>query len=151
MSLTYHFVPSVYDELMKASGCHDYVILGVFMGREESLWSMASVRDRERGFMAELEHRFIARESLYWKVGHVVTVEHRRAQAHTILCNQCSVFMLPCYLVPSSHVRLLVITMTIFLHAFRSFAELHSSVSVRFVTAFVSSSQCALSCAATHS
>ena len=77
-SNVFHFFPSVYDELMKASGCHDYVILGVLMGREESLWSMASVRDREKGFTAELEHRFIARELVYWKVGHVVTVEHRR-------------------------------------------------------------------------
>ena len=79
MSLTCHFLPSVYDELMKTSGCHDYVILGVVLGREESLWSMASVRDRKRGFTAELEHRFIARELVYWKVVDVVTaVEHRR-------------------------------------------------------------------------
>ena len=48
---------------------------------------------------------------------------------------------LPCYLVPSNRVLLLVITMTIFLHAFRSLAEPHSSVSVQFVTALMSSSQ----------
>ena len=47
------------------------------MGREESLWSMASVRDRERGFMAELEHRFIARESVFWKVGYVRVAHHQ--------------------------------------------------------------------------
>ena len=48
---------------------------------------------------------------------------------------------LPCYLVPSSHVRLLVITMIIFLQASRSLAEPHSSVSVQFGTALMSSSQ----------
>ena len=47
------------------------------MGREESLWSMASVRDRERGFMAELEHRFIAKESVFWKVGYVRVAPHQ--------------------------------------------------------------------------
>ena len=47
-----------------------------------------------------------------------------------------------CYLVRSSRVRLLVITMIIFLRAFRrSLAEPHSSVSVQFVTALMSSSQ----------
>ena len=46
-------------------------------------------------------------------------------------------------LVPSSRVRLLVITMTIFLQASRSLVKPHSSVSVQFVTALMSSSQCA--------
>ena len=45
------------------------------------------------------------------------------------------------YLVSSSRVRLLVITMIIFLHAFRYLAEPHSSVSVQFVTTLMSSSQ----------
>ena len=48
---------------------------------------------------------------------------------------------LPCYLVPSSRVRLLVITMTIFLQASRYVAKPHSSVSVHVVTTFMSSSQ----------
>ena len=56
-----------------------------------------------------------------------------------------------CYLVPSSRVRLLVITMIILPHVFRSLAESHSSVGVQFVTALMSSSQHALSCTATHS
>ena len=47
----------------------------------------------------------------------------------------------PCHLVPSSRVRLLVITMIIFLQASRSLAEPHSSASVQFVTALMSSSQ----------
>ena len=47
---------------------------------------------------------------------------------------------LPCYLVPSSRVRLLVIPMSIFLQASRSLAKPHSSVSVQFVTALISSS-----------
>ncbi len=45
------------------------------------------------------------------------------------------------YPVPSSRVRLLVIAMIIFLQASRSLAEPHSSVSVHFVTALMSSSQ----------
>ena len=45
------------------------------------------------------------------------------------------------YIVPSSRVRLLVITMIIFLHAFRSLAEPPSCVSVQFVKALMSSSQ----------
>ena len=49
--------------------------------------------------------------------------------------------LLPCYLVPSSRVRLLVITMAIFLHAFRSLAEPPSSVRVEFVAALLSSRQ----------
>ena len=48
---------------------------------------------------------------------------------------------LPCYLVPSSRVRLLVIAMIIFLQVSRSLGEPHSSVSVQFVTALMSSSQ----------
>ena len=48
---------------------------------------------------------------------------------------------LPCYLVPSSRVRLLVIPMTIFLQASRSLVSPHSSVIVQFVTALMSSSQ----------
>ena len=55
------------------------------------------------------------------------------------------------YLVPSSRVRLLVIPMTIFLQASRSLAKPHSSMSVHFGTALMSSSQRALSCTATHS
>ena len=47
---------------------------------------------------------------------------------------------LPCYLVPSSRVRLLVIPMTIFLQASRSRVRPHNSVSVQFVTALMSSS-----------
>ena len=47
---------------------------------------------------------------------------------------------IPCYLVPSSRVRLLVIPMTIFLQASRPYAKPHSSVSVQFVTALMSSS-----------
>ena len=43
-------------------------------------------------------------------------------------------------LVPLSRVRLLVVTMIIFLPASRSLAEPHSSVTVQFVTASVSSS-----------
>ena len=46
---------------------------------------------------------------------------------------------MPCYRVPSSRVRLLVIAMIIFLQASRSLAEPHSSVSVHFVTALMSS------------
>ena len=46
-----------------------------------------------------------------------------------------------CYIVPSSRVRLLVITMIIFLHAFRYLAGPHNSMSVQFVTALMSSSQ----------
>ena len=49
------------------------------------------------------------------------------------------VTLLPCT-VKSRPVRLLVIAMIIFLHAFRSPAEPHSSVSVQFVTALMSSS-----------
>ena len=60
---------TVYEELMTASRCRDYVILGVFMGREENLWRIASVRKRKKGFMAELEHRFVAKDPIYWKVG----------------------------------------------------------------------------------
>ena len=45
------------------------------------------------------------------------------------------------YLVPSSRVRLLVIAMIIFLQVSRSLAEPHSSASVQFVTALMSSSQ----------
>ena len=45
-----------------------------------------------------------------------------------------------CYLVSSSRVRLLVIPMTIFLQAYRSLVKPHSSVSVQFVTALMSSS-----------
>ena len=48
---------------------------------------------------------------------------------------------LPCYLVPSSRVRLLVIAMIIFLQVSRSLAEPHSSASVQFVMALMSSSQ----------
>ena len=48
---------------------------------------------------------------------------------------------IPCYLVPSSRVRLLVIAMIIFLQVSRSLAEPHSSVRVHFVTALMSSSQ----------
>ena len=51
---------------------------------------------------------------------------------------------LPCYLAPSSRVRLLVIAMIIFLHASRSIAEPHSSVCVHFVIALMFSTQCAL-------
>ena len=47
----------------------------------------------------------------------------------------------PAYLVPSSRVRLLVIAMIIFLQVSRSLAEPHSSESVQFVTALMSSSQ----------
>ena len=39
------------------------------MGREENLWRIASVRKRKKGFMAELEHRFVAKDPIYWKVG----------------------------------------------------------------------------------
>ena len=46
---------------------------------------------------------------------------------------------LPCYLVPSSRVRLLVIPMIIFLQASRSLVKPHSSVSVQFVMALMSS------------
>ena len=49
--------------------------------------------------------------------------------------------MSPCYLVPSSCIRLLVIAMIIFLQVSRSLAEPHSSASVQFVTALMSSSQ----------
>ena len=47
----------------------------------------------------------------------------------------------PCYLVTSSRVQLLAITMIIVLNAFRYIAEPHSSVSVPFVTGLTSSSQ----------
>ena len=47
---------------------------------------------------------------------------------------------LPCYLVPSSRGRLLVIPMTIILQASQSLVKPHSSVSVQFVTALMSSS-----------
>ena len=47
----------------------------------------------------------------------------------------------PCHFVSSIRVRLLVIAMIIFLQASRSLAEPHSSVSVHFVTALMSSSQ----------
>ena len=62
---------------------------------------------------------------------------------HTLKSNISAVkhIRLPCYLVPSIRVRLLVIAMTIFLQASRSLAEPHSSVSVHFVTALMSSSQ----------
>ena len=46
----------------------------------------------------------------------------------------------PCHLVPSSRVRLLVIIMIIFIQVSRSLATPHSSVSVQFVTALMSSS-----------
>ena len=46
-----------------------------------------------------------------------------------------------CHLVSSSRVRLLVIAIIIFLQASRSLAEPHSSVSVHYVTALMSSSQ----------
>ena len=52
-----------------------------------------------------------------------------------------NITILPCYLVPSSRVRLLVIAMIIFLQVSRSLAEPHSSPSVQFVTALMSSSQ----------
>ena len=48
---------------------------------------------------------------------------------------------LACYLVPLSRVRLLVIAMIIFLQVSRSLAEPHSSASVPFVAALMSSSQ----------
>ena len=48
--------------------------------------------------------------------------------------------MLPCYLVSSSRGRLLVIPMTIFLQASRSLVKPHSSVSVQFIMALMSSS-----------
>ena len=47
---------------------------------------------------------------------------------------------LPCYLVPSSRGRLLVISMTISLQASRSLVSPHSSVSVEFGMALMSSS-----------
>ena len=47
---------------------------------------------------------------------------------------------LPCYLVPSSRGRLLVIPMTVSLQASRSLVSVHSSVSVQFVMALMSSS-----------
>ena len=49
--------------------------------------------------------------------------------------------LLPCYLVPSSCVRLLVITTIIFLNAFRSLAEPPSSVNVQIVAALLSPRQ----------
>ena len=49
-------------------------------------------------------------------------------------------FGLPCYLVPSSRGRLLVIPMTVSLQASRSLVSAHSSVSVQFVMALMSSS-----------
>ena len=48
--------------------------------------------------------------------------------------------MLPCYFVPSSRGRLLVISMTISLQASRSLVSSHSSLSVQFVMALMSSS-----------
>ena len=47
---------------------------------------------------------------------------------------------LPCYLVPSSRGRLLVIPMTVSLQASRSLVSAHSSVSVQFVMALMASS-----------
>ena len=47
---------------------------------------------------------------------------------------------LPCFLVPSSRGRLLVIPMTVSLQASRSLVSAHSSVSVQFVMALMSSS-----------
>ena len=49
--------------------------------------------------------------------------------------------MSTCHLVPSTRVRLQVITMIIFLQVSRSLAEPHSSVSVQFVMALMLSSQ----------
>ena len=46
-----------------------------------------------------------------------------------------------CYLVPASRVRLLVITMAIFRHAFRYLAEPPSSMSLQFVVVLLSSRQ----------
>ena len=60
-------------------------------------------------------------------------------QCHPIFSN--SMVVSPCHLVPSSCVRLLVIAMIIFLQASRSLAEPHSSASVQFVMALMSSSQ----------
>ena len=51
-----------------------------------------------------------------------------------------NVLPLPCYLVPSSRGRLLVIPMTVSLQASRSLVSAHSSVSVQFVMALMSSS-----------
>ena len=48
--------------------------------------------------------------------------------------------LLPCYLVPSSRGRLLVISMTISLQASRSLVSPHSSLSVQFVMPLMSSS-----------
>ena len=58
-----------------------------------------------------------------------------------VISTLVKIMALPCYLVPSSRVRLLVITMIIFIHAFRFLAEPHNSVSVQFVAALMSSSQ----------
>ena len=58
------------------------------------------------------------------------------------VCLECLfVRLLPCYLVPSSRVRLLVIATVIFLHAFRYLAEPPSSVNVQFVAALLPSRQ----------
>ena len=51
-----------------------------------------------------------------------------------------NITLLPCYLVPSSRGRLLVIPMTVSLQASRSLVSAHSSVSVQFVMALMSSS-----------
>ena len=63
--------------------------------------------------------------------------------------------LLPCYFVPSSRIRFLVISMTFFLRAFRSIAEPHSSESGYFVIALIPSSQRArglsLFCVCRHS
>ena len=61
---------------------------------------------------------------------------------HASDCSEIPIVLaLPCYLVPSSRVRLMMIAMIIFLQASRSLAEPHRSVSVHFVTALMSSSQ----------
>ena len=52
----------------------------------------------------------------------------------------CYLSYLPCYLVRSSRGRLLVISMTISLQASRSLVSPHSSLSVQFVMALMSSS-----------
>ena len=95
---------------------------------------------RELNPLAELERHIQNIEDIFQVVSTLIELLDLGQGTPEVLLPDDACKSLPRYLVPSSRGQLLVITMIIFLHAFRSLAEPHSSVSVQFVMALMSSS-----------
>lgn len=87
---------TVFEHLLDLYKRDTFILMGMYMGSDETRWNILDIMDRKKGFASELERHCTLREPIYLKVSMLpLFLLWKRFLIEHLKQNNCPTFSVP--------------------------------------------------------